>query len=422
MVIGIIVYQFKINQDEEGEIEPKFERIVSELSNFHQDKNLDKLLSNNDKFRLFYNHTTGIMTRKGRQIKNYIVGRLKEAPCKCLSYYHQETDESQYLIINLFERESEIELFEPIFYHMTERMMPVFETLITANQKNFRVVDDIETRLLNEMKFAIFQIERLSNLTKEQKVGLIFSSFERMECLRMIREGPISRDVLNHKLTNIKRNINTEHTLQPFIELNLIRRDWARGVHDPKSGKVSGEGEYLFLVKDIALVRCPPKLLIEDMKRNTYIGTQYLQELNKFYQSYNPTENLEKESETLAAFILDPDIYDFLALLQTRAIPVKKIPNILSEFSEISQVLSKLEKAQIIKILVDKAKREWICLIGHITPITIFPENVMSKITDRALMKLGSIDKTSLYSPITKEVATIALDLLESTHNEVVDF
>ena len=63
----------------------------------------------------------------------------------------------------------------------------------------------------------------------------------------------------------------------------------------------------------------------------------------RIYHQY--TENIEKESETLAAFILDPDIYDFLALLQTRAIPVKKIPNILSEFSEISQVLSKLKKA-----------------------------------------------------------------------------
>lgn len=422
MVIGIIVYQFKINQDDEGEIEPKFEEIVSELSNFHQDENLEDLLSNNDKFRLFYNHTTGIMTKKGRQIKNYIVGRLKEAPYKCLSYYHQETDESQYLIINLFERESEVELFEPIFYHMTERMMPVFETLITANLKDFRVVEGIENKLLNEMKFAIFQIERLSNLTKEQKAGLIYSSFERTECLRILREGPISRSVFNQKILDIKRNANTDILLKPFIELNLIRRDWARGVHEKKTGKVSGEGEFLFLVKDIALVRVPPRQLVEDMKHNSYVGTQYLRELNNFYQSYNPTENLSQESELLADFLLDPDLYDFLALLQTRAIPVKKIPHILSEFSEMDKVLEKLKEAQIIKILTDKAKRDWICLLATITPITIFPEEILNKISDRTTMKIGSIDKSSLYSPITKEVAGIALDLLVTTYDEVIEF
>ncbi|WP_371805163.1 hypothetical protein [Candidatus Lokiarchaeum ossiferum] len=422
MVVGIIVYQFKINQDDEGEIEPKFEEIVSELSNFHQDDNLEDLLSNNDKFRLFYNHTTGIMTKKGRQIKNYIVGRLKEAPYKCLSYYHQETDESQYLIINLFERESEVELFEPIFYHMTERMMPVFETLITANLNDFRVVEGIENKLLNEMKFAIFQIERLSNLSKEQKAALIYSSFERMECLRILREGPISRVIFNQKMLEIKRNTNTDLLLKPFTELNLIRRDWARGEFNKKTGKLRGEGEFLFLVKDIALVRSPPIQLVEDMKHNSYVGAQYLQELYKFYQNYNPTEKINEESELLADFLLDPDIYDFLALLQTRAIPVKKIPHILSEFSEMDKVLAKLKEAKIIKILTDKANREWICLLAQITPITIFPEEILNKISDRTIMKMGSIDEFSLYSPITKEVASIALDLLVSTYNEVIEF
>ena len=102
MVVGIVIYKFNINQSEMGEIEPEFENILSEISMVHEGTDIDEVITENDRFRLFYNHTTGMFKKKGRVVKNYIVGRLKDAPYKILSYYHQEVDESQYLIITCF--------------------------------------------------------------------------------------------------------------------------------------------------------------------------------------------------------------------------------------------------------------------------------------------------------------------------------
>ncbi len=419
MVIGITILKFDLNQNSMGEIEPEFKKMISELSLSQGDQDFNEIISLNDRFRLFYNHTTGIFMKKGRTVKNFIVGRLKESPYKCLSYYHQEVDESQYLIVGVFERDVEIELYESIFYHMTERITPVFQELVDANLRNFQVVDRIESKMRNELKFAIFQIDRLANLTKTQKIGLIFSTEERVECLKILREGPVSKSLLAQKIQTIKPNANIEIVLKPLIELNIVRRDWARGKVEKHTGKLKGEGEYLFLIKDVGLIRKPPSELIKDMKNNAYIGNQYMKELSKFYEDYDPLRQMVTESETLAQYLMDPDIYDFLALLETHSYPMKKIPNVLSEFTNVKYVLNKLDNDNIIKIIKDTAGRQWICLIAEIAPIIIFPEYLVNTINDRAILKIGG-KRSAKYSPITREVALIGLELLENTYNDKI--
>ncbi|MHA1746636.1 MAG: hypothetical protein ACTSWW_11595, partial [Promethearchaeota archaeon] len=79
---GIVIFQFELNESVLGEIEPEFINILSETPDSIQ-ADLDDLISTNDRFRLFFNHTTGMsMKRKGRAIKNFIIGRLKESPFK----------------------------------------------------------------------------------------------------------------------------------------------------------------------------------------------------------------------------------------------------------------------------------------------------------------------------------------------------
>ena len=419
---GNIIFQFELNESDLGEIEPEFMNILSETPDSLQ-ADLDDLISTNDRFRLFFNHTTGMkMKRRGRSIKNFIIGRLKESPYKILSYYYKTESESQFLSIALFDRDVEIEVYESIFYQLTERLTPVFEKIGTGKIRNVQALDVIERDMRNDLKYAIFQIERLSNLSKLQKVGLIFSSFPRMELLRMLREGPIARSQLNEKIQEIKNNSNLEILLKPFIELNLIRRDWVHGVREKKTGRIQAQGEYIFLVKDITLIRKPPSLLLAEMKHNKLIGSHYQEYIQKFYTEYNPFADLEKESEVLAKFLLDPDVFDFLALLKTRAYPLKKLPNVLSSFSDINDVLAQLIEAKIITIIKDQLDMKWICLIAEIYPMIIFPEYLINKISDRSPMNLGAFSKESLVAPITKEVGNIALDLLESTYQEIIDF
>ncbi len=421
MVITITIFQFELNQDESGDIDPEFKNLVSEMPETGKEKpELNDLVSENDRYRLFYNHTTGLdFKRRERMIKNFILGRLKETPFKVLSYYHHEIDETQYLILALFALDEDVELYEGVFYQMCEKLGKVFNKLAKST-KSSQVLREIETEMLNQVKFALFQIERLSNLTKIQKIALIFSNYERIMTLKLLKEGPISRIKLRSLIDRVKKNPNMDIILKPFLEMNIVRRDWARGIHRKETGRIHGEGEYLFLLKDISLIRVPPKDLMLDMKKHD-VGKQYFEELNNYYSTYNPFEDLYAESEKLAKIILDPDIFDLLALLNTKAYPVKKLPNVLSNFAQLDDVLKTLVDVGIVKLIKDDQGRNWICVMAEISFLSTFPEFLLPKIKDRSSLRWGAIDEKSLVSPITKEIAQIALELLESTYYEKIE-
>ena len=84
--------------------------------------------------------------------------------------------------------------------------------------------------------------------------------------------------------------------------------------------------------------------------------------------------------------------------------------------------MDRLEKHKIIKRIADITGNYWICLLCEITPMVIYPEFMIPNIQDRALVKKGAIDQESLYAPLSREVGTIALNLLESSFNEEVKF
>ncbi|QEE17319.1 hypothetical protein DSAG12_03152 [Promethearchaeum syntrophicum] len=422
MVVTITIFQFELNQDETGDIEPEFKNLVSEMPGTGTEKekiDLNDLITENDKYRLFYNHTTGLdFKKRERMIKNFILGRLKETPYRVLSYYHHSIDESQYLILALFALDDDVELYEGVFYQMCEKLGKIFNKLAKSS-KTAQVLREVEREMLNQVKFALFQIERLSNLTKIQKIALIFSSYERMMTLKLLKEGPLSRIKLRSLIDRVKKNPNMDIILKPFLEMNIVRRDWARGVHSKDTGRVHGEGEYLFLLKDLSLIRIPPKELMADMKKHE-IHKQYFEELNNYYATYDPFTDLYGESEKLAKIILDPDIFDLLALLNTKAYPVKKLPNVLSNFAQLDDVLKKLLEVGIVKLIKDGEGRNWICVMAEISFLSTFPEFLLPKIKDRSSLRWGAIDETSLVSPITKEIAQIALELLENTYWEKV--
>jgi len=421
MVITITIFQFELNQDETGDIEPEFKNLVSEMPEAGKEQlELNDLITTNDRYRLFYNHTTGLdFTRRERMIKNFILGRLKETPYKVLSYYHHEVDETQYLIMALFALDDDVELYEGVFYQMCDKLGKIFNKLAKSS-KTSQVLREIETEMQNQVKFALFQVERLSNLSKIQKIALIFSNYERMMTLKLLKEGPISRIKLRSLIDRVKKNPNMDIILKPFLEMNIVRRDWARGIHSKDTGRVHGEGEYLFLLKDVSLVRVPPKELMTEMKKHE-ISKYYFDELNNFYSTYNPFDDLYAESEKLAKIILDPDVFDLLALLNTKAYPVKKLPNVLSNFAQLDDVLKTLQELGIVKLIKDEEGRRWICVIAEISFLSTFPEFLLPKIKDRSALRWGAIDEASLVSPITSEIAQIALELLESTYYEKIE-
>ncbi|MHA1341189.1 MAG: hypothetical protein ACTSRZ_14400 [Promethearchaeota archaeon] len=439
MVIGVGLYKFELNMTERGEITPDFELKRAEMSDFYKGKSLNDFINSNEKFKIYYSLTTGsslIEEPPKKLTKENILfeyGRLKNHPYHYMATYRKSIDENEYIIISLFTLDEDFLIYEDILKTLTIRMDAIFTEIAQSNLKNIDVVTNINNKIELELKFVLFQMDRLANLTKEQKVALIYVTPERRKILSLLRKGPISRKKLFDIISKETEYLNLDVALRPFVELNLIRRDWAKGKRDKRTSELIGQGEYIFLVRDVILVRCPPKEIINFMKENARFGPQYLEKLNEFYENYDPVENSEEESETLGHLILEPDMYDLIALLSNRSYMLEKMPKVISPFSDPHEIIDKLLKTNIFTLIKDEAGKEWLCLLCEIRPLLIFPTYLVKLIHDnyfasqnfqniKQLQQQSNYDNLEIIEPLTQELAKMALDILESSYDDKYEF
>ena len=417
MIQGILTFQFKINQKDTGEIEPEFEPIQFVFRDeAYNENNFSELLVENDIFAIFYQHTTGL-AGVTYSYSNFYTGHLKETPYQVISFFKQVSDGTQYLTLSIFELDDEIEIFEETINELGKRLDDVFDKLTRArNSKQLSLIENINIRLKNELKFTIFQVDRLSNLTKLQKVALIYNSNERLKILEILRDRPISKKEMKKILEKMKPSVNVDVLLQPFLELNLIRRDWVKGEKEKSTGEIKHQGEYLFLIKDILLARVPNETLLEHFKetKNELLPI-YQEKAVEFFSNYDPYTSNIQETRKIASILLNPDAYDFFVLMRHNHYPLDKIPKIFSEFAVTDILLEDLKDLKILTELIDDKDRKWICLLTDIKPLIIFPEYLLPKI--REAYKNQDAD-----GGITHEIAKKALNLLEVTYPEKLEF
>ena len=420
MIQGILTFQFKLNQNETtGEIDPEFQPIQLVFSNNKFDENdFSGLIIENDIFGNFYQHTVGIFSAK-YGFSNFYTGRLKETPYQVFSYFKQLADGTQYLTISLFELDDEIELFEDLIKEMAGRLDTIYEKFTKAsNTRQLDLISNVNIRLKNELKYTIFQVERLSKLDKLQKVALIYNSNERLKIIETLRERPASKAEIKGIVEKMKPTVNIDILLRPFLELNLVRRDWIKGVKDRKTGVITNQGEYVFLIKDIIFARVPNENLLKHFKEtNNDLLPLFRQKSVDFFADYDPYEEPLENTIKLASILLNPDVYDFFVLMRSNHYPLDKIPKIFSEFAVTEILLDNLKKLNVITEIKDENKRSWICLLTEIKPLTIFPEYLLPKIRE-AFRKEEEVKEEK----ITYEIAKKALNLLEISYPEKVTF
>jgi len=418
LIQGILTYQFKLNQKEDtGEIDPEFSpiQLIFQNEKFKEDSYSD-LIIENDIFATFYQHTVGMFGMK-YGFSNFYEGRLKETPYQVLSYFKQIPDGTQFLVMSIFELDDEIELFEDLLKTMSKRLNDIFERLAKANNtRQLDLISNVNVRLKNELKYTIFQVERLSALDKLQKVALIYNSEERIKILEVLRERPISKDEMKKIIEKMKPTANIDILLRPFLELNLIRRDWIKGEKDKKTGDITKQGEYIFLIKDIMLARVPNESLLKHFKEtNNDLLEIFQQKSAEFFSNYDPYTQPIEETKKIASIMLNPDIYDFFILMRSNHYPLDKIPKVFSEFAITEILLDNLKKLNIITEIKDENKRSWILLLTNVQPITIFPEFLLPKIRE-------AYRKEEEDGKITFEIAKKALNLLEVSYPEKITF
>ena len=281
---------------------------------------------------------------------------------------------------------------EAIIKEINDNILDYLNQLGTDINKNF----DILKTLKNYLKSALFLLERLKNMTKEQRMAQIYSSKKSRTILEIMQQKPYSRrelqNILENKLGAFVSNI--EYTLDPFIKTNILKQDWIEGFSDI----------FLFLISDFTLFRKPAENILVSARKDVPspdLAKKHREEARKFFSDYQPSlvDNIR-----IALDLLNPDKYDFIVLLRERAYPLTKLPKSSADsFLDTNTLLKSLEEDQIVKIFKDKKGVEWVFLFTDVGIEMFYPEYMLENIRSANLKK---------------EVAVRHLELLEDAYQK----
>jgi uncharacterized protein (DUF433 family) len=285
---------------------------------------------------------------------------------------------------------------EAVIQEINETTLNYLRQMGTGVSQTYDVVNELK----NYLKNVLFLLERLKNLTKEQRLAQIYTSEKGRTILEVLQDKPLSRKdlqaILEEKLSKIISNI--EVTLDPFVKTGIVKQDWIEGDSDIS----------LFLLSDFTILRTPVNKLVEDARRKIptpELATAYLEEVNNFFKTYKPSleDNLK-----IAKNMINPDKYDFITLFRERAYPINKIPKGPGESVEqIGEFLKSMEQDQIIKLIRDSKGTLWVFLFTDILTHTFYPEYMIEKIRQHRV-----------DGKLKKEIAIKHLELLEEAYKK----
>ena len=344
-----------------------------------------------DMMRIFYAHITGAGA------SGNVLVRLEKARSNVSSYFTGLESDMPVMINLMLELGEDPEMFgEAVLKEINDDVIEYLKQMNTNVSESYEIVNKIKLYLKN----TLILLDRLKNLSKEQRLAQIYSSEKARTILEALQERPLSRrelqGIIEDKLKKIVPNL--EYVLDPFIKTGLIMQDWVEGDTDIT----------LFLLTDFTIFRKPVVKLVDDAKKNfpsPELAITYIEEVNCFFENYKPTfeDNLK-----IAQIILNPDNYDYITLFRERAYPVNKIPKAPGQtIDEVGSFLENLEKDQIIKLLKDNKDTVWVFLLTDIVAQTFYPEYLIEKIR-----------KDRMEGKINKNVAIKHLEFLEKTYSK----
>jgi hypothetical protein len=439
MLGAIIIYKFELSQSETGDITPQFIEIAKESTEELRDvlhessiiidplqsaSSPSGIISLDDLYGIFYNLTTGKTKDNTKRETEVVEQTLQDTPYKVLSHFFQLDSEHQYLYLAFFDAIDTLDEFYPLFGQLSNRITVAIRYSNASAKESQYVIITLADRLKYEIKNIMLQVERFFNLTKTQKLAIIFSSPERSYALEELRKGPVSRAKLEQGLQKFKKIPNVDAVMKTFLELNIVRRDWVKPYFDKKTKTKFEEGEYYFLIRDIALIRKHPAEIFAKLKKDSNIGKKYETRLVEFFHRYNPFSDLIGESKKLAKYLLDSEVYDLLALLKTQYYPMDKFPKVLTDMGELEDLIVRLREDELVYVIQDQDERRWVCLLNEIVPLVTFPEYLVEEITEKTAIKKQT-SKTSksqqLKREISPEVGKMALKFLQSSYYDTIE-
>ncbi len=342
-----------------------------------------------DLMRIFYAHITG-----AGKAGNLVV-RLENAQANISSYYTGMEEGVDSFMINLvFDFDEEPEEFG-------EAAIQVFtENILKMLRNPSKSGSGLDGELTGYLKNALFLLDRIKNMTKEQKISQIFSSERGRYILELLQETPLSKAVLKGKIEDkIKKFIpNFEIVLDPFMKTDLIKQDWIEGFNDL----------YLFLLTDVIINRTPVTQVYEEAQKNkpnSFLAKQYIKNVKDFFSTYTLTQ---EDSIKIAQAMINPDIFDFIVLLRNKPYPLPKLPKSPRDaIVKVQDLLDQMEKDKLIIKIKDEAGVPWVFLLSDVAVNQFYPNYMVDKI--RSGVTVGKIKK---------EIAVHHLEILEKVYKK----
>ncbi len=342
-----------------------------------------------DMMRVFYAHITG-----AGEAGNVLV-RLEKAQCNVSSYFTGLEHEMPLMINLMLELGEDPDMFgEAIIQQFNQSILDYIIKYGANVTQAFEAMEKLKAYLKN----ALFLLERLKNLTKEQLLAQIYSNKKKRVILSIMHKGPISKKDLRNKIEDSLNVIisNIDTTLDPFIKTNLIKQDWIEGLSEV----------FLFLINDFTIIRAPPRKIVQDAKKNrptSELAQKYSEKVKEFFLNYEPDP---QDSLRIAQTLMNPDKYDFLSLFRERPYPMNKIPKGEgTTFTNIESLIQSMISDNILTLIKDNRDIDWVFLLTDITAQIFYPEYL-----------LEIIRKEYMSKTLKNEVAIKHLELLEKAY------
>ena len=351
----------------------------------------DLVIDLDDMMRIFYAHITG-----AGAAGNVLV-RLEKARSNVASYFTGMESDMPVMINLMLELGEDPEMFgEVVLKEINEDLIKYLRQMSTNVSQTYEIVKTIKLYLRN----TLILLERLKNLSKEQRLAQIYTSEKARTILEALQERSLSRrelqGIIEEKLQKIVPNI--EYVLDPFIKTGLLMQDWVEGDTDIT----------LFLLTDFTIFRSPVTKLVEDAKKKLptpEVASKYLEAVTQFFTNYKTTfeDNLK-----IARTLMTPDNYDYITLFRERGYPLNKIPKGPGvSLDQIGSLLQSMVDDQVIKVIKDSKDTLWVFLLTDIVVHTFYPEYLVEKIR-----------KDRMEGKLNKNVAIKHLEFLEAAYKK----
>lgn len=248
---------------------------------------------------------------------------------------------------------------------------------------------------------AFDRVSKMKEISEEQRYAFIFRDKVRNLCLSKLTDGPMTKEGLAKWLS---KEVESEVTDIDGLLAPLLKTDLVTELNISKGKKVSLE--YIFLLRDVALIRTPHVDLFKAAKSEQMspeLAETYVKEVEQFFKNYRITA---EDSQLISEFISNPDTYDIIKVLREGYMTREEIPTkIERDMPNIDRHLKRLAEENIILPIKDKKQRVWVFLLSDIQAITFFPEYMVDIIRRR--WKEGTI---------AKEIALKHLELLRAEY------